>query len=404
MPRKPKQPNRKKHTHLELTALRDTFLRQLYAQHTPDADRTLDIYKSMRAVEDGEARTSLSQQIEVLGCRQWQQMLRCQITGKSAKQNIKVCRRRFLCLNCHKWKLQAQVERWHMAVKQMLRRQDSWLGPLVQLKWNLPQKDPRASLGSFDRFIEKTFTAWLADQGIPPDQWMICRTFDPIQCAARLVYAGPPIFSELSLRIYKHIPPLPPSGTIRNKSEIIPPLDRGRPCPWWDTVSESGEAYLLNYDNPAAGESDCFDRTLRNCLFWCVGNTEDLLHLQREQVWRIYVKYNHTRMFSVRGLLSGANDARIHRFLHPQDHDPTILVDKQHRDGTIEPVLRDSIKLLGADSALTDEEMLAGQKLCPLCGNPENSPGHDLDAEPTTECKEKAGDEDYPPPAKKFIN
>jgi hypothetical protein len=178
----------------------------------------------------------------------------------------------------------------------------------------------------------------------------------------------------------------------------------GRPSPWLGTASDYGEAYLLNPDPPAASEFDVFARTLRNCLFWCVGSVEDLLRLQREQVWRVYVKYNHTRMFSGRGLLyEGANAARIERMLHPQEHPPSILIDKQHRDGEIEPVLRDPIRLLGGEyPELINDSM--PDKLCPHCSEPLSNRKHEIDAEPTAECKNEAGDEDDSPPAKKTVN
>jgi len=382
--------NRKKHTFRELTALRDTFIKQLKSKHTPDADRTLDIYHSMRINENGEPRTTISQQVEVLGCRQWQQMIRCLTTGKSTRENLKVCRRRFLCLNCHKWKLQSQVECWHSAIKRVLRQQDTWLGPIVQVRWDLPGLDKRATLNSFDTFVNKTFTAALEAEGITRNQWLICRTFDPIQSSARLVYAGPPIFSDLWLRIYTiHTPP----GTISHKSEIFPPEGSkpGRPCPWWYTASDGGEAYLLNSDDPRAGESDTFDRVLRSCLFWCVGNSEDLLHLKREEVWRVYAKYNRTRLFSTRGLLyDSAAPRRIDHLVHPQEHTPTMLVEKQLRDGTVESVLRDPVRLLGAEMAEIDD---CSERLCPYCNEPVTNRKHELDATPIEDCKEKSGGE-----------
>jgi hypothetical protein len=383
MPRR--KPKQHKHTYKDLVRLRDTFIEQLKAKSTPDADRTLDIYRSMRATESGEPRTTLSQQIEVLGCRQWQQVLRCLNTGTSTKEHVKVCRRRFLCLNCHKWKLQSQVERWLMSIKQALRRQDVVLGPLVQIRWDIPEDDKCASLGRFDRFVENTLMRWLGSQGIDSGEYLICRTFDPIQSAVRAVYAGPPILRDLWLRIYTLIPPERP---ISHKSLKIPPMSgRGRPCPWLGKATDFGEAYLLNPDNPTAGESDCFDRTLRERLFWCVGGMEDLLHLKREEVWRTYARFNRTRLFSTRGLIyESASSSRIERLLNPQEHPASMLIEKQYRDGSVEMVVRDTMRLLGSESAELPD--MSTEKICPGCGKPIASPGHEFDGEPIKENKE----------------
>jgi hypothetical protein len=417
---KPRTPRIKHHksSHDELTRLRNTFVRQLKALHTPEADRVLEIHRAMRANENNEPRTTLSQQVEVLGCRQWQQVLRCLVTGSSSTEHIKVCRRRFLCLNCHQWRLQAQVERWVMAIKQALRRHNTWMGPVVQLRWDIPGNDKRASLASFDKFMEQTFTSWLRDQGVHHGQWMVCRTFDPIQAAVRVIYLGPPITRDLWLKIYILISHKSLVIPISHKSLVIPPLEsishkslvipskghptpslppsssqnpqkppkrgrgRGQRSPWLTQgASDFGEAYLINADDPKAGESDCFDRVLRSCLFWCAGGMDDLLRLQREQVWQVYARYNRTRLFSTRGLIY---DDSVHR----AHSEPSMLVDKQNRDGGVETVLRDPVRLLGCEEGELDGDGV--EDLCPMCGKPKTAAGHELDGEPCEPCESES--------------
>jgi hypothetical protein len=147
------------------------------------------------------------------------------------------------------------------------------------------------------------------------------------------------------------------------------------------------------------GEHDSFERTLRLSLYWCVGNSESLLHLTREQVWRTYAQFNHTRMFATRGLIyEGKSDWRTELALDPPAGDPAMMIEKQYRDDSVEMVLRDPLQVIGPPNL--ELSAPGAERLCPHCGKPWNSPGHEIDGEPFD--KNAGDDDDAPatPPAK----
>jgi hypothetical protein len=400
-----RKPKYKSRTYRDITEFRNRFVDQLKAEaaqiddpelsvssRAAEAARTLDIWHSMKINVDGEPRTSLSQQIEVLGCRRWQMMLNCANTGQSVREHIKVCRRRFLCMNCHTWKLQSQAERWNVGIRQILRRNSLCIGPAVQLTWSTPGTDKRKLLAQFDNFINKTFTLWLSDQHIGTDQCFLFRTMDPIKSEIRLLYIGPPITTDLWLRTYIYISDksvVIENDAISHKSVVIPSHkgQRGYTSPWWqaDTLAP---IYLLNPKDPKIGDADQFDRYLRESLYWCVGDAADLIPLKREQVWRLYEQYNKTRLFSSRGLLyQGDSDWRTLKADLPAESDPSLIVEKLHRDGSTELFVTDPIRLLGAENC--DADGAAKGPLCPMCGDNIDSAAHQM-AEKICE-KQEAG-------------
>jgi hypothetical protein len=377
----------KKLTIEEIKKLIAKFVRQLKRASTPEAERTLDIYKSMRTFEDGEPRTSPQQQLEILACQRWQQMRKCPDTGEKTREHTKVCRRRFLCLNCSDYKLKSQAERWTIAIRQVLRSRDTHIGPALCISW--PIEKTKTALTQFDGFINKTLMSWLNADGITPEDIIICRTFDPIQGNARLVYLGPPTTTELFLKIYKPY--------IRNNSVVVPPISIsnnsvvGHATDW--KADTCRFTYLLNSIHKNWGEADTLDYYLRECLRWCVGDSKDLLRLDRNQVWRLYAQFSNTRLFSSRGMIYEATtDNRIAPLLNPQEHEPTMNIWKQYEDGSTDLLARHPAALLGTETG--ELPPMPGEDLCAKCGK--SITDHERIAEPNEKDDGEEGESSSP--------
>jgi len=349
------------------------FVRQLERTGTPEAERTLEIYRVMRRTEDGEARTSLSQQLEVVACTRWQAVMICPTTKQITPTNKRVCRKRFLCVNCHNWRLtgrNGQLQQWLVGIRQALRRKDFHLGPVQCLRWELPYLT-RDDLTRFDKFIKQTFTLWLSNQGVEEDDWMLCRVFDPSRNEVRAVYLGPPVtfdgqLATSSLVLAGGTSPLVADSTkdLLATTGLVPPKmgiklpKGGQSTPWHP--SECGQTYLLDDLNRNWGEPDVFASRLEQCVKWCVGDSSDLLRLKPEQAWQLFSRFNSARLFSARGILY-LDRERKKRLAIPREWSPTLQVWKQYEDGTTDMIARFAVALLGAG------EMLCMKCKLPIC-------------------------------------
>jgi len=375
----------RKLTVVQKRAMIDRFADALAADPTPENSRQLAVYREIKRLE----RTTTDEQLAFLGCQRLRVMRRCPKGDYTQFIRMKFCRKRFYCIDCCGWRLGRQAFEWESLIRGAMASTSLHLGPMLELEWPVPEASARDRqiMEKFSRYIKQTWRAQLASQGIEPDRCMLLRAFDPIRGQIRGLYLGPPVaegsfstdvskgteggFSTLvSIKtIYIETSVLKPPP-VRNKctKTLDPPLETsvlkpqggigGRPSPWQPSVVRS--VYLLGKRvSPVAEAGIVFDR-IRSSLNWVLGSSRDILDLTPQRAYAIESLYGGRRLTAASGALYAPSKTT-------SEPEPSLLIEREHSDGEVEPETRDGLALAGSSQEMVAMPKEPESNQCPNC-------------------------------------
>jgi hypothetical protein len=286
---------------------------------------------------------------------------------------MKFCRKRFYCIDCLQWRLGRQAFEWETLIRGAMASTSLHLGPMLELEWPVPDAKDRQIMDKFSRYIKQTWRAQLSNQGIDADRCMLLRAFDPIRGQIRGLYLGPPLaertFSTLvsikTIYIETSVLKVP---TVRNKCTKSQPdpletsvlkVPMGRPSPWQPNVVRS--VYLLGkHVSPVAEAGMVFDR-IRSSLNWVLGSSRDILDLTPQRAFALETLYGGRRLTAASGALYAQNkNAAV-------EPEPSLLIEREHSDGVVEPETRDGLALAGSSQEITALPKEPESNQCPNC-------------------------------------
>jgi hypothetical protein len=351
--------------------LTEKFLEELQANPSPENVRKLAMYRYI----DGCARSTREERLAYLACQRLSVIRKCPHGDYSKFLRRKYCRQRFYCVSCAEHRMKCQVNQWEDAIKTTLGRTTFlYLGPAVELSWDIPDVTDRTTLKRFNEYLKQTWPVKLSMQGIGPGQWMLMSVFDPIRAQVRALYLGPPLDFRLLRNNSgsKRSDYYPTCCNIKASIETSRVVNmnrrkRGNFSPWQPKRVKS--TYLLdaNDESPTVAAS-LFFRRIRTALEWVVGDSMDIFDLDPARAYQLEHIYSGRRLNSTHGVI----------YAQPQtvsDHnkinaDPTLAVENRGRDGTLGIETVDPVQLIGtvSESPGTSLSNDATPDRCPNCG------------------------------------
>ncbi|MGB8783932.1 MAG: hypothetical protein WCD02_12510 [Terriglobales bacterium] len=360
----------KKMSEIQRKELTQKFIDELETHPSPENDRKLTIYRYI----DTFIRSTRDERLAYLACQRLRVVRKCP-AGHYRKVIRKMfCRQRFYCIACAEYRMKWQVNQWEDAIKTALRRNNLFLGPVVELLWDIPDVTERVNLRRFNEYLKQTWPVKLSKQGIDPGTWMLLRVYDPIRAQIRALYLGPPLdFRLLRNNSGSKKPDYYPSCcNIKPLIETTRVVNvkrrkRGNFSPWQPKRVKS--TYLLDArDESPAVAANLFFRRIRSALDWVVGDILDVFELDPARAYKLDHVYSGRRLNATHGMIYAqpqtASDS------NKVDAGPTLVVESTELDGTVGIDTVDPVQLLGAviERRVASFSGDATPQLCPHCG------------------------------------
>ena len=353
--------------------LTQDIIEQLESQSTPENDHKLAIYKYIDRVD----RSTREERFSFFACQRLRVVRKCPHGDYRRVMRRMYCRQRFFCLACEAYRMKCQVDDWLNSIKLALQTTNLYLGPIVELSWEIPDVSNATYRNRFSKYINDNWKLKLGQQGIAPGTWILLRHYDVIRGQVRAVYLGPPLDCE-SLRNKSPSEKLDYSVSCFSRTPALTETShrvkrgkRGNFSPWQPIKVRS--TYLL--DGVPKLPSDVtisFFPRLRSALEWVAGSVTDVLELTPERAYDLRKRYSGKHLYACHGVTYALPKAPAN--LQEAGAAPVLGVESKELNGSIELVLIDDpMQFIGS---VTDKGALplcistgAHPSKCPSCGS-----------------------------------
>jgi hypothetical protein len=366
----PTIPTIKKMSETQRKELTQKYIDDLEAHPSPENDRKLAIYRYIDRID----RSTRDERFSFLACQRLRVVRQCPSGHYRMIMRKMFCRQRFFCLPCAEYRMERRVDQWEDAIKAALSLTTLYLGPAVELSWDIPDVKDKTNLNRFHEYLKKTWRAKLSRQGIDPGCWMLMSAYDPIRAQIRALYLGPPLdFKPLRNNSgTKQSDYYPSCCSIKVPTETTRVVNvkrskRGNFSPWQPKRVKS--AYLLDAkDKSPTVSASLFFRRIRTALEWVVGDIVDVLELDPASAYQLDHLYSHRRLSATRGVIYAQEQTASDS--SKADDDPTLLVERRELDRTVGIETVDPKQLIGAINEHRVPSLPGDQtpQLCPNCG------------------------------------